>query len=128
MIASSRPVYSPTNTVIFEVPISTAPMNMDLELTFGLIRLRMRNEESVCRGRRETHLRRGRPTALWQTESTQSLDRIPSMLRASRPAVAVGAVRAIRRSHRRIDHHRDVGAQRQIDRCFCLWQPDQLVP
>src|SRR5688572_28307806 len=34
MIASSRPVYSPINTVIFEVPISTAPMKVVLELTF----------------------------------------------------------------------------------------------
>src|SRR4051794_14207505 len=35
MIASSRPVYSPMSTVIFEVPISTAPMKVVLELTFG---------------------------------------------------------------------------------------------
>src|SRR4051812_32701704 len=36
MIASSRPVYSPTRTVVLEVPISTAPMKVVLELTFGL--------------------------------------------------------------------------------------------
>src|SRR5687768_11653266 len=34
MMASSRPVYSPMSTVIFEVPISTAPMKVVLELTF----------------------------------------------------------------------------------------------
>src|SRR5689334_6386463 len=35
MIASSRPVYSPTSTVVFAVPISTAPMKVVLELTLG---------------------------------------------------------------------------------------------
>src|SRR5262245_16225848 len=47
MIASSRPVYSPTSTVIFAVPISTAPMKVVLELTGGL---RLRRREDVETG------------------------------------------------------------------------------
>src|SRR5580693_4625043 len=47
MMASSRPVYSPTSTVILEVPISTAPMKVCLEFTLGGRRV----EEGRGRGR-----------------------------------------------------------------------------
>src|SRR5882724_2265240 len=36
MMASSRPLNSPMSTVALEVPISTAPMNLVLEVTVGL--------------------------------------------------------------------------------------------
>src|SRR5438045_1646072 len=49
MIASSRRVYSPMSTVIFEVPISTAPMKVVLELTFGF-RLSRREKVKFRRG------------------------------------------------------------------------------
>ena len=46
MMASSRPVYSPTRTVILEVPISTAPMKVWLEFTIGGIGCGDREEEA----------------------------------------------------------------------------------
>src|SRR5688500_15036547 len=49
MMASSRPVCSPMSTVIFEVPISTAPMKVVLELTF-VIQLGTGEERKQGRG------------------------------------------------------------------------------
>src|SRR5271165_376745 len=70
MITISRPVYSPTRATIFDVPISTAPMNVVLELT---MRVDMQVGErgkadrgprarSICRdGRRVAECRSRRP-------------------------------------------------------------------